>query len=403
MLHETRAHRRSHDNLLRDTTVMLALPGDVVRLLARSHLRALESLTLRITCRRLRALVPLPHVGWFLYADAIGAQCHVALLDYLHDTVGLRWDESQHGCPVKYGARLCALAASRAKLGTLRWLHAHGAQWDASACTAAAAANHRDVLVYLRSNGCAWNKETSAAAAEHGHTRLLQWMRTQGAPLHESLCARAAMNGHWRTVRWARENANCALSESVACSAAAQNNLDALAWLREVRAPADSRVALAAAAAGHLQALCWLLQEREPRPPFDTGVQQWCAIECARAALEHGHLHVLRWLVQRHARIPLGEQACALAAQNGHVRVLCWLRRQRAPCDVTAALGACYHAHVPVLEYLHSIGAPFDADLCSTAALYGRHWHVLRWLRAHGMLCNEDIMQQARDAGACNL
>jgi hypothetical protein len=122
----------------------------------------------------------------------------------------------------------------------------------------------------------------------------------------------------------------------------------------------------------------------------------WDAGVCGRAA-EHGHLKVLQWARAQDPPCPWDEDTCRRAARCGHLEMLMWARSQDPPClwNKDTCWGAAYNGHLKVLQWARAQDppCPWDADTCSIAAQHG-HLKVLQWARAQDPPC-------PWDAGVC--
>ena len=86
------------------------------------------------------------------------------------------------------------------------------------------------------------------------------------------------------------------------------------------------------------------LARKHPPCPWDT----WA---CKMAAM-NGRLDVLQWMRSQTTPCPWNEWACANAARNGHLDVLQWLRTQTPPCpwNAWACAYAAKNGHLDALQ-----------------------------------------------------
>merc|ERR1711934_1185224 len=77
------------------------------------------------------------------------------------------------------------------------------------------------------------------------------------------------------------------------------------------------------------------------------------------------------------------EDTCWMAAGEGHLDVLKWLRSEGCPWNVGACNSAAGEGHLECLKWLRSEGCPWDARACAGAALDG-HLDVLQWAIDNG-------------------
>ena len=77
----------------------------------------------------------------------------------------------------------CRISAEEGRLEVLKWLRAHGCEWDERTCAWAAEGGHLDVLQWARENGCQWYSGwVCSAAAEGRNLEMLQWLKQNGCP-----------------------------------------------------------------------------------------------------------------------------------------------------------------------------------------------------------------------------
>ena len=100
---------------------------------------------------------------------------------------------------------------------------------------------------------------------------------------------------------------------------------------------------------------------------------------CGLAALQ-GRLEVLQWL--RANGCPWDRWTCT-AVFNVNVSRECMLRANGCPWDATTCSIAAHWGHLEVLKWAHMNGCPWNKDTCSGAANSG-HLAMLQWARANG-------------------
>lgn len=244
----------------------------------------------------------------------------------------------------------------------------HG--WDPITCEKAAGHGHLDMLKYLREprgarsvNGprapqCPWNVRTLQAAAETGNLDLLQWVygAMGSRPPTAYTVALACRDGHDRMLAW---------------------------LLDEAGAPVDYYASFWAANNGHLRCLeaLWLRKH-----PMDN--------RCCYAAAGKGHLDCLRWL-RNVAQAPWDYQTCNHAAGTNQVACLRWALEHGAVCLHEASRSAVARNAVECAKLLVEVGTfrPSDWECCTLAAEQGQ-LEMLKWLRSHGGQWHESLVYQ---------
>ncbi|MDE2101059.1 MAG: hypothetical protein KGL39_27680 [Patescibacteria group bacterium] len=103
--------------------------------------------------------------------------------------------------------------------------------------------------------------------------------------------------------------------------------------------------------------------------------------ELCHVAAKKGMLRVLRCGLNR--GYELGVMEYDIAAANGQLNVIKWLRAQGCPWDERVCVTAARRGHLEVLEWVRANGCPWDELVCAEAARHG-HLEVLKWARANG-------------------
>ena len=115
-----------------------------------------------------------------------------------------------------------------------------------------------------------------------------------------------------------------------------------------------------------------------------------------KRATSGGHLAVLQWA---HANgCPWDEETYSGAAYDGKLEILQWARANSAPWDGTTCVEAAYSGHLEVLQWARANSCPWDEQTCRHAALAG-HFEVLQWARAHGCPWDERTCEGAAKGG----
>jgi hypothetical protein len=99
---------------------------------------------------------------------------------------------------------------------------------------------------------------------------------------------------------------------------------------------------------------------------------------CGYAA-EIGSLSLLQWA--REKGCCWNEWVCESAAYGGHLAVLEWARQNGCPWDKDTCMKACANGHLVVLQWARAHGCRWDWSHCLTAAKYGGHKPVVKWLK----------------------
>ena len=118
------------------------------------------------------------------------------------------------------------------------------------------------------------------------------------------------------------------------------------------------------------------------------------------AAASQGNLEILKYCVANEC--PINEDACAFAADRGHLECLKYLREEvKAPWDFRTANRAAANGHLHTLEYL--VERKFDNYIekpCEYAATLG-HLDCLKYLHETAKApCDSRAVRKARENGS---
>ena len=100
-----------------------------------------------------------------------------------------------------------------------------------------------------------------------------------------------------------------------------------------------------------------------------------------RGAAHSRSLLKLRWLVEDRKALPgcgIGEEI----AETGSVEMMQWLQSKSVPITSEALRVAAGGNHLPLIEYLRSIGTSWHADTAAGVAKKG-HLDMPKWLHSH--------------------
>jgi len=176
------------------------------------------------------------------------------------------------------------------------------------------------------------------------------------------------------------------------------NKLELLKWMREEKkCEWDWRTICAAAGHGNMEMVKYCVANKCPitadacacaaenghleclKYLHEEVKAPWDSSTASRAAL-NGHLHILEYLVERKYDQYSG-LACENAAENGHLDCLVYLHETaKAPWNSYTADGAALNGHLHILEYLVECKYDkYNALACRFAAVNG-HLDCLKYL-----------------------
>lgn len=310
----------------------------------------------------------------------------------------------------------CAAAARGGHLDVLQWLHEEGCAWDALTCCFAAGKGHLRVLQWAMDQGCRIshgvphrNLDPVAAAARGGHIETLAWIAKR-LPLNAATFRHAARGGHWEVMEWLKQK-GCPWNYTACTEAARLGRLDILEWLRQDGCEWKGTAIFASAANGHLEVLRWCIAHQCPRDQHQNPLGKACylgltaVVECllesgfeltkkaTNSAAEGGQLELLKHLIGLGCRVE-DYTICSHAALGGHMHVLEWLHEERGyPLNHLTMAMAAQEGRLDIVKWLRARGCEWSKNIPALAAWRG-HRELVLWLRNNG--CPEDRAQVAR-------
>jgi hypothetical protein len=304
------------------------------------------------------------------------ALCYGAAL--AGDLAKLQWLHSKIGC--RMTTAVCERAASSGSIDVLKWLATicKDKVVHTTAVLIAACANGQlETVQYLVSRGCkSHNSDCCSAAAKRGHLSLIKWMAiTEPFNIDMQLyldCVmhRAAEGGSIEVMKWLRAEHHARLSTLLLHTAALNEQLAVVQYLKAEGCPWDTTACTAAASSYNFNA--HFNARRRGKTDRKCTTLQWL------------HENGCPWDVSA-VRIS--------AAETGHTCALTYILHQEGMPDAAElthmlnAAGACYH--LETVKLLREIGAEWPAVLQyrrghNARALTPWQGSTLDWARSQG-------------------
>ena len=118
--------------------------------------------------------------------------------------------------------------------------------------------------------------------------------------------------------------------------------------------------------------------------------------ETTMHAAMHNHVHCLKILHRYGTNIKWDEQVCEMAAYNGSLEVLRYLRKHHCPWDDYSYEAAVDSSQIEVLKYLFENNCPIGlgSHVMSACAVKG-DLNILKYLHSIGFYWNEQVCAHA--------
>jgi Ankyrin repeats (many copies) len=195
-----------------------------------------------------------------------------------------------------------------------------------------------------------------------------------GMPYSRAILLGASEKGSVITLRWLHFDQSCALPHNITAFAARGGSVRVMQWLSERGCTLNTKTLFNAAKYRRLRVLEYL---HSAGCPMDDGGR------ACKIAAWNGSLQVLQWL-RAHGCPWVTSDVAEAAAHSGNVQMMAWLQQQPGVVLTAAAMTAAARANrQEMCEYLYSQNCPWHEGVCSTAA-YGGHLQLLLWLHEHG-------------------
>jgi hypothetical protein len=243
---------------------------------------------------------------------------------------------------ITYGAT-CA-----GRLTTLQWLlEEKQCPLSKASIQYAATHGHINILVYYHQKKYQFDPATSISAALRGHLHVLQFLKNNGYAWHADTCKAAGQGGHLAVLQWLYENECPRISAMLKRSAAGYGRVDVMEWL---------------------------LQRDGGEVTADLMIN----------AVHTGKLSMCQLLLDRGC--PLKAIVCEVAAHNGHLSVLIWLREHNCPWhDLRVAWASARSGRTEIMAYVLQHAFPQNDDTVLPNMLFVAgacdHLAAAQWLR----------------------
>lgn len=159
------------------------------------------------------------------------------------------------------------------------------------------------------------------------------------------------------------------------CLAAAMGGqIAVLEWLSGRTYLDESSICHAAAEANQLETLRWLQTSCDPACPCDE--------ETMRVAAANGHLGILKYLRSLEPACAWSAAVCTAAAANS-AECLKWLRQQGCPWDAMCFSMVARQGELSLLQWMHAqdSSCPMDSPYVMAAAAWGNRLETMKWIR----------------------
>jgi hypothetical protein len=109
--------------------------------------------------------------------------------------------------------------------------------------------------------------------------------------------------------------------------------------------------------------------------------QYLCPNTLCHIAAREGNLTVLKYLRSIHS--PWDGSTCSTAAKNGHLDVIQWCHENGCPWQRSTCALAAKNGHLDVIKWCRQNGCPRNENTCASAAENG-HLDIIKWCRQNG-------------------
>jgi hypothetical protein len=238
--------------------------------------------------------------------------------------------------PCPFAHDVCYETLTQKHLDVLQWLLENGAPciMDWTFFEVALVNNDLESLIWLQSMFffCPLNTHKAIFfAIKNGNLEMLQWLISRKGVMTEESYKFVAEFGRLDILMWLYAQFPLDFNKvkrRLMYVAAYCGHVGIIKWLRSLNPPCqwDKNITFAAVEGGKLYTLKWLRSQDPPCP--------WNLDELYKRALRHGDIMLMKCLHSLTKSHPWNSNMCELAAKNGHLRMLRWLRCQDPPCPI---------------------------------------------------------------------
>jgi hypothetical protein len=259
--------------------------------------------------------------------------------------------------PCPFAHDTCYETLTQKHLHVLQWLVANGAPcaWDWTYCEVALINNDFQSLKWLRSLNppCPWKSDhVCTAAIKYGNLEMLQWLISQQCEIETVGFKIAIRYNQLNILVWLQAQFPLEFNEVknlLMCVAAYHGHVHILQWFLSLDPPCKfgNITVLGAVEGRKLHVVKWLRSQAPPCP--------WNERQLYKLAASRGDIMLMKCLRSLSKSRPVGDSVCAQAAENGHLKMIKWLRCQDPPY-------------------------PINLNKCIALAAKNRHMEVVDWL-----------------------
>lgn len=247
-----------------------------------------------------------------------------------------------------------------------------------------------DMIKWAYSCDCKLNKNVGIEAAGHGHIDILEWLLKTSRDFELSIrydaCHRAAECGQFEVVKWMKANIkNFVVRPELALNAAKGGHLDIVKWTMENGYNINYHIyCVQAAANNNMELLSELFYPMSPMSPTYVAMHEECMVHAAN----NGNMKMLVWLDEHNCHIDWEGKALRFAVVNGHLACVKWLvdkgyyNRWHRTDTYDACAAAAEGGHLKILKYLREKGFGWDEQVTIHASTHG-HLKLLQWAIAN--------------------
>jgi hypothetical protein len=194
---------------------------------------------------------------------------------------------------------VCANAARKGDLQTLKWARSEGFTWDEKVCTNSAAHGHLEVLQWARENGCPLDASALQLATYNGHYDVTVWLYEHGCPIDNETFSATFINvyterGYLDILKFIKYKLNISLHKDVWNCAVTGGHINILEWLISEKCQVSTNGYCIAAGKMNIEVLKWF-DDNHIEIPHD--VFQ----DVLNGSIKSGkqNVEILNWLTER--------------------------------------------------------------------------------------------------------
>ena len=185
--------------------------------------------------------------------------------------------------------------------------------------------NKLRIVKYLYNDGCIFNKLSYSEAIRNNNFKIVRWLKRRRISLSTKTFSTAAESGNLKILEWLKRK-KCPWDYNCLNSAIKSGNVSVIKFVIDNGCDWDIETFNYACETGNLECVKYLYSQA-----FNDLSKPWWNTATTAIAAKNGHLHILKFL--RENGCPWNSDTTYNAFKNNHIEVLNWAIENKCPID----------------------------------------------------------------------